>query len=103
MVSVSFALDSLPRLVTEMSGELKYHYSNPKFAGLPWPANKQPPQPKTKKTRFGCVKRSYGTEQEVAKEVAKLTVGEHRDFFGRSLGWDYGFCSECKAWHVVRR
>lgn len=86
-----------------MSGELKYHYSNPLFEGLPWPADKQEKQKEQKKRKASCVKRPFRTEQEVASEIAKLTVEEHRDFFKRLVGWDYEFCSECKAWHVVRR
>lgn len=86
-----------------MSGELKYHYSNPKFEGLPWPANQQQPiKTQVKKFRPTCVKKPYETEQQVANEVAKLALEEHRDFFERLVGWDYEFCAECQAWHVVR-
>jgi hypothetical protein len=49
-----------------------------------------------------CVKKPYETEQEVANEVAKLTLEEHRDFFKRLIYWDYEICHQCKAWHVMR-
>jgi hypothetical protein len=78
--------------------QLKFHYSNPKFKGLPWPANKYG----RKKRERMCVKRPYVTEQEAATEVARLTIEEHKNFFGQLLRWEYGFCSECDAWHVIR-
>jgi len=72
-----------------MSSALKFHYSNPKFDGLPWPAGrvtKKPPR---------CCKKSYSQSDALA-EVARLRAEHPRSH------WWVKFCRECQAHHVQR-
>jgi hypothetical protein len=79
-----------------MSGELKYHYSNPLFDGLPWPADKQEKQPKQKKRKTSCVKKPY-SQAEASAESKRLKI-ESPEF-----EWSYTGCELCEDFHVVRR
>jgi hypothetical protein len=74
-----------------MSSALKFHYSNPKFAGLPWPADAK----KNRPAKVSCVKKPY-TQTEAQKEAATLRKDT------RKRGWFYRFCDDCKAFHVFR-
>lgn len=71
--------------------ELKYHYSNPKFDGLPWPATKA-----DRRVRKGkCVKIPY-SQQEAQKETAILRKE------APEMNWYYKFCELCGAHHICR-
>jgi hypothetical protein len=72
-----------------MSSALKFHYSNPKFAGLPWPAAK------AKETRRRCVKKTY-SQSDAQRECASLRKA------ARGFRWFYQFCRTCNAFHVLR-
>lgn len=68
---------------------LKFHWSNPRFAGLPWSCDKQ-------KIRRKCCKRNYSLS-DVQNEVAKLRKES-------SLArWSFKFCLVCQGFHVLRR
>lgn len=76
-----------------MSDELKYHYSNPKFDGLPWPAESTKNVKPIKKKK--CVKKPY-TESEAQEEAASL----RKEF--PSFLWATRFCENCNVYHVWR-
>ena len=71
---------------------LRYHYSNPKFAGLPWAVDAG-----RKKTRpqKSCVKKPF-SQSEAQNEVA-LMRAEHPD-----KHWYSRFCAICDAHHIER-
>jgi len=68
---------------------LKYHYSNPKFDGLPWPADR------AVTSHRECVRKSYSRSDALA-EVERLRAKHHR------VRWSVKFCRECQAHHVQR-
>jgi hypothetical protein len=70
-----------------MSGALKFHYSNPKFDGLPWPADR------ARKPR--CCKKSY-SQSDVSRECAALRKT------ARGFRWFFEFCRACNSFHVLR-
>jgi hypothetical protein len=72
-----------------MSG-LRYHYSNPKFDGLPWPAGKQP-----KRRKVSCCKKVY-SQQEAQRECADLRASNPE------RNWFYRFCFTCDGFHIGR-
>lgn len=72
----------------DFMGELLYHYENPKFAGLPWPADRY-------KTSRRCVKLNYSLA-DAQEEAAKL-----RDE-AASFRWSFKFCASCQGFHVCR-
>lgn len=71
-------------------GTLRFHYTNPKFDGLPWPAASG----KKKKPRT-CVKKPLA-QSEAQAEVADL----RREYPGAR--WSSCFCAVCDGWHVER-
>jgi hypothetical protein len=70
-----------------MSGALKFHYSNPKFAVLPWPADR------VQKPR--CVKKGF-SQIDAQRECASLRKT------ARAFRWFYQFCRTCKEFHILR-
>lgn len=66
---------------------LKYHWTNPRFAGLPWPADR------VQKPR--CVKKSY-SQIDAQRECASLRKTARR------IRWSVEFCRVCNAFHVLR-
>ena len=71
-----------------MSG-LSYHWSNPRFAGLPWACDAK------KVVRRRCVKRNFSLP-DVRNETARLSK--------ESPGacWSFKFCLICQGFHVLR-
>lgn len=67
---------------------LKFHWSNPKFAGLPWSCDK-------KKIRRKCVKRNYSLD-DVQNETARLRAESP------GFRWSFKFCGICQGFHVAR-
>lgn len=76
-----------------MGAPLKYHWSNPKFEGLPWPAESKPKHAAPKKSR--CVKIAYSMDA-AKKETAKLRSESRRSI------WFYKWCGNCQGYHVCR-
>lgn len=73
---------------------LKFHWSNPKFAGLPWPADQKKPTAK-RANRPRCVKKNFSLDGARA-ETARL-----RDE-SPSFLWKFKFCGICSGFHVHR-
>lgn len=71
---------------------LKFHWSNPKFDGLPWPAKGQKP---AEKKRRKCVKRVFSLD-DVRKETARLRAESS------GFRWSFKFCGICQGFHVCR-
>ena len=71
---------------------LLYHYANPKFAGLPWPAEGKPT--KRKSAKKACVKKVFSRDAARA-ECARLRSAS-------SAKWFWEFCAECQSFHVSR-
>jgi hypothetical protein len=78
-----------------MTYGLKFHWSNPKFDGKPWPADSAQKQ-KKKHPSDVCVKKSYDNESEIAKEVFVLLHEAPQST------WEYGWCRDCMAFHIIR-
>jgi hypothetical protein len=72
---------------------LKFHWTNPRFDGLPWLADKKRKAPAHNPQ---CVKKAY-SQQEAQREAATLRKSKT----GRN--WFYKFCQECKAFHLSRK
>lgn len=73
--------------------ELKYHWSNPKFDGLPWPADSKSPM--RKKRRRRCVKLNR-SKADARQEAARLNREE------TGARWSFKFCLTCQGFHVIR-
>ena len=72
---------------------LKFHWSNPKFDGLPWPAERAEKKPRRKKPKCCKLVRS---EQDAQRECSDLRSSD------AGSDWFYRFCSECNGFHVYR-
>ncbi len=72
---------------------LRFHWSNPKFDGLPWPAAYV--KPKTKNGKPRCCKKVY-SQPEAQRECADLRSSD------AGCDWFYRFCSGCNGFHVCR-
>lgn len=70
---------------------LKYHYSNPRFDGLPWPADRS-----AKSRKPCCVKKPY-SQPEAQRECDGLRKT------ARAFRWFPEFCRACNAFHVKRK
>jgi hypothetical protein len=77
-----------------MPDDLKFHYSNPLFEGLPWAVDLK--NKKAKKRIRGCVKKPFD-KSEVNKEIKEL-----RSAFPQCKWW-HEFCVICNAFHVCRK
>lgn len=73
-----------------MPNGLKFHFSNPKFDDLPWPASR-----KSGKKKLRCCKKAC-SRRDAQKECADLRSSDTR------CDWFYLFCSECSGFHVCR-
>ena len=71
--------------------ELRYHWTNPKFAGLPWSCDDR-----IRRSKKECVWKSYSLA-DAREETARLRV--------ESPGstWKFKRCGMCKSFHIVRR
>lgn len=69
--------------------ELRYHWTNPKFAGLPWSCDRK------KKRIRKCVKANYSLE-DVRRETERLRCESP------GARWTFKFCSICQGFHVLR-
>lgn len=72
---------------------LKFHWSNPKFDGLPWACDRKPIG-KKKKPR-PCVKRVFSLA-DVQNETARLRKESP------CARWSFKFCGICQSFHIVR-
>ncbi len=85
---------------------LKFHWSNPKFDGLPWPADRVEKKPSQKRSAPSLFKhprkekpkccKLVRSEQDAQRECADLRADSP------SSHWFYQFCRECQGFHVYR-
>lgn len=73
--------------------DLKFHWSNPKFAGLPWPADKREKKIRYKRRR--CVKKPFSLA-EVKAELAMV----RKEVPG--FVWQFKYCAACQGFHIYR-
>ena len=85
---------------------LKFHWSNPKFDGLPWPADRAEKKPSVR----GVTQSFHDVERKKKPRCCKLVRSQQdaqrecSDLRSSDAGsdWFYRFCSECNGFHVYR-
>lgn len=73
---------------------LKFHWSNPRFDGLPWSCDKKN-QRRKRMLRRKCVKKNYSLA-DVQNETARLRAESP------GFRWSFKFCGTCQGFHVIR-
>lgn len=74
--------------------ELKYHWSNPRFAGLPWSIDQKTVK-RGKMLRRKCIKKNFSLA-DVQNEIAMLRNE------APSFRWSFKLCGICQGFHVLR-
>ena len=84
-------------------GELKFHWTNPKFEGLDWLIDNpevghinEPAQKKKRKEPKPCIRKPYSRE-DTAKDVVELNAEGNRS------RWSSYRCSYCGSFHLWRK